>query len=98
MSKEKHQCSKEIWRDYREGRCSRNGVNFEDGKWWCRQHTPSILKKKREDEQAKYDKDWKEKQARWKEADRVNKIKDKLYAAYLDGRIPKDIIQEEDNE
>ena len=39
-------------------RCTRNGTVHEDGKWWCRIHAPSLVKQKRDKQQAKYDARW----------------------------------------
>ena len=89
MTKEKHNCSAEVYREWaHSGICSRQGTKFEDGKWWCYQHAPSVVARKKEEERVK----WAEQTAVWKEAARVRDVKDKLYEAYLDGRIAEDII------
>lgn len=34
--------------------CTRTGVVFEDGKYWCRQHAPSAVKERREKSEERY--------------------------------------------
>lgn len=48
---EKHRCERVVYkadgmRFPRPKQCKRDGVNFEDGKHWCTQHTPSVKKAK----------------------------------------------------
>ena len=40
---EKHRCSKNVyWGSWgRSSPCSRKGVVFEEGEWWCKQHSPT---------------------------------------------------------
>ena len=40
---EKHSCSKNVrWGSWgRSSPCSRKGVVFEEGAWWCKQHSPT---------------------------------------------------------
>lgn len=35
--------------------CSRHGTVFEGGKWWCRQHAPSLVEQRREEMRHKYE-------------------------------------------
>ena len=53
--------------------CARRGVNLEFGEWWCKQHTPSLIKAKRAAEsaawQAKYESRRQEAAARHQETD-----------------------------
>ncbi len=39
-----HQCSHTSFAHYEKHRCYREGAVEEDGKWWCRQHSPSAKK------------------------------------------------------
>ena len=43
-------CAKMVWREssWRHAPCARAGVVQEDGKLWCRQHSPSATKKRDE--------------------------------------------------
>ena len=48
------QCSERVYGDAFAGhRCTRKGVNHEDGRDWCKQHTPSLAKAKRDAAYAK---------------------------------------------
>ena len=53
--------------------CVRKGVNLEGGEWWCKQHTPSLIKAKRAAAsaawQAKYESQRQEAAARHQETD-----------------------------
>ena len=53
--------------------CARKGVNLEFGEWWCKQHTPSLIKAKQAAEsaawQAKYESRRQEAAARHQETD-----------------------------
>ena len=91
--KEAHQCEKMITDGWHSHSCSRKGINFEDDKWWCKQHTPSIIKARNEAQMAKWKRELEERCAKRKEDDRIQGIKDKLYAAYLSGRIDKEVIE-----
>jgi hypothetical protein len=49
---EQHGCSARVVQAGSFGRssgCGRNASVFEDGKWWCKQHAPSAVKKRREE-------------------------------------------------
>ncbi len=52
----KHQCSEDmvrstgVWGRYHQ--CVRNGKIERNGKWYCKQHDPVAIKKKRDDESA----------------------------------------------
>jgi hypothetical protein len=43
-----------VHRDYVSYQCSRRGVNTEDEKLWCKQHTPSLVKARSEASYQKY--------------------------------------------
>lgn len=54
-----HRCERVVYkadgmRFPRPKQCKRDGVNFEDGKLWCTQHTPSIKKAKEDKEHKQY--------------------------------------------
>lgn len=57
MAKEKHQCSgrnkdKSMGFSFcfpEHNRCTSNGSLFENDKWWCKRHAPSIKEKKRKE-------------------------------------------------
>lgn len=53
---EKHQCSASVYRSHQftGGTCQRNGIVFENGKWWCKQHSPSEQKRKEDELHAKW--------------------------------------------
>ena len=51
MIKEKHQCAAPVWC----GNCSRNATIFEDNECWCKQHSPSEVKRRTEARQKKKD-------------------------------------------
>ena len=92
-TKEKHRCSGRVYDSTGMGGmygCSRNGTHFEDDEWWCHQHLPSNVKKR----EALREEKWRLEREKWKEVDEVNSIKKKLYDAYLDGRIPKDVVDD----
>jgi hypothetical protein len=53
---ERHSCSARVFRGTgiaRGAACERNASVFEDGKWWCKQHAPSAVKKRREESDAR---------------------------------------------
>lgn len=63
MANTKHQCEKEVrdsglWSRYHQ--CHKSGKNYEDGKWWCQVHTPSVMKSKADARSAKWNKEYKE--------------------------------------
>ena len=49
-------CEKMVWGEsgYQTYQCKRRSVNAEDGKRWCRQHTPSIVKAKADAKMQEY--------------------------------------------
>ena len=42
---------------FHEYACTRRGVNYEQGKWWCKQHSPSVVKARQDAMQTKYRED-----------------------------------------
>lgn len=56
MTKEKHECAETVYRQSGGwGRCIRNGVVFEYHEWWCKQHSPSEVKRRAEASVKKWD-------------------------------------------
>ena len=56
----KHACSARVQETTGFGRfnpCTRSGVCKENGKWWCRQHSPSSVKERREKQDAEFEKE-----------------------------------------
>jgi hypothetical protein len=45
---ETHRCSEEIYSGFSAHQCHRKGVTLEGGKWWCKQHAPSLVKARRD--------------------------------------------------
>jgi len=58
--------------------CTRNGTFKEEGRWWCKTHAPSEKKRRRDEREAKWDREWDEEQKRWNLLDNRNKLEDKL--------------------
>lgn len=68
MTKEKHQCAEtgiyEPNGAFGGHKCRVNATIFEEGKWWCRYHAPSIVNAKREARNRRFEEQYdKEKQA-----------------------------------
>lgn len=62
MSDEVHRCAKEVpspGMTMYFHPCHRNGVHYENDKWWCRQHAPSIVAAKNAARHAKCEAKWK---------------------------------------
>lgn len=57
-----NQCSVIVWSkgDWHRHQCTRKGVNQEEGKWFCKQHTPSIIKAKDDKRSVERDKEYEE--------------------------------------
>ncbi len=49
--------------------CSRKGVNFDQDKWWCKQHTPSVEAARKAAQLVKY-------KVQWAEEDKLRKQRD----------------------
>ena len=56
MSQKKEGCSGEVFRGYlaQNHKCSRRGVMFEEGEWWCKQHAPSKTQERRKQSSDRY--------------------------------------------
>ncbi len=52
-----------VWHSHQ---CSRKGVVLREGKWYCKQHDPVAVKKRVEEQRAKYDAKWDKKQEGWR--------------------------------
>ena len=54
---EKHRCEEKVYNAsvFRSLQCSRNGKYQENGKWYCKQHLPSEVKKRRAAEKTRRD-------------------------------------------
>lgn len=50
----KERCEKAVWSGYHDYQCQRRGVNVEGGKRWCKQHTPSLKKAKKQEAMQKW--------------------------------------------
>lgn len=73
---------------YRNDYCSRKAVNVEDGRGWCTQHTPSLVKARQDERSRKWQADWDAKLAH-KDAskarqERINSILTRLAAIDTD--------------
>jgi len=75
---EQHKCAQDISDDFGAGfrDCARHGTVFEDGKWWCKQHSPSSTRARqaasdlRRDEQThRRHEEWERKQERERRAE-----------------------------
>lgn len=53
---DKKGCSERVYRTggFGVSCCARRGVIEEDGKWWCKQHSPTQVKSKRKKQNAKW--------------------------------------------
>jgi len=68
IQQDQQMCSEQVsdhgrWVNYYP--CKRKGIVEEDGKWWCKQHSPSDKKAKREARSAKYEKESAVRRAGW---------------------------------
>ena len=61
----KERCSKRIFdsQSYQGHLCQRSAVNTEDGKPWCKQHTPSLVKAKNDEQAKKWREEWDQQRA-----------------------------------
>ena len=70
-------CSREIWTTGLGGRaCRHKGTLLENGKWWCKQHAPSTINKRNQEQKARWDASraaqaqlWREKEERKRRAE-----------------------------
>ena len=74
-----HTCARHVYSntpsDWGGHGCSRNATLFEDGKWWCSIHAPSIRAQKDKELQAKWDAQRKVREAQYaKDADDRRKL------------------------
>jgi len=65
---EEHNCEARVYDRFGGSNCSRRGVVFEDDKWWCRQHSPSATKARREAAKRRSDEDIRQHEQGWKQA------------------------------
>lgn len=54
MAEKKTGCAERVYRDGWSGNCCRDGTILEDGKRWCWQHSPSVVKQRKVEWEAKY--------------------------------------------
>lgn len=60
------QCSEHVYRDSWGGsQCHRRGVVFEDGKWWCKQHSKAATQARRAKSEQRYAEESAQRTARW---------------------------------
>ena len=63
--KQKQRCSALVYSAWLNHSCFRNAIVIEDGKPWCRQHAPSLVKARREAQDAKWAEENKASNERW---------------------------------
>lgn len=62
-------CGKQVQSDgmgFHYHQCQRKGVVEHEGKWYCKQHDPKEVARRREAQTKKWNAEWAAKQARWK--------------------------------
>lgn len=69
-------------------RCSRKGVNVENGKRWCKQHTPSIVEARNEESSRKFHAKIAE---RTTELSALRALRDAVGKYYSCGVLPDDV-------
>lgn len=69
--------------------CSRKGVIEEDGKLWCRQHAPSLVKSRRDKNMSTY-------QDKWERKIQLDGTRDTLVATVLESipsLLPPEVLE-----
>lgn len=56
----KHKCEKMVFSDYRHCPCRNNASVEREGKWYCGIHDPEKIKKKREEQDKRWEEKYKE--------------------------------------
>ncbi len=99
----KKRCSKKVSADSMAPiyyRCRRNPTIKEKGEWWCWQHAPSVVEKRRDKRDAKWEVESKEQDLKWALQEKVERATDRVVSLCrdlvrnLDDKCPKDCISE----
>jgi hypothetical protein len=83
MSGEK--CEKLIFSNWHHYPCSNKAKVKREGKWYCGKHDPVAVEDKHKNSQDKWDREWAEKQRRWRREKRANtaiEMKAAIYDKY----------------
>jgi len=93
------QCSASVWDVWHSHRCHRNGTVHEEGKWWCKQHSPSAEKARREASKARWDAKMNRLSAPDREIERLEAINAELLAVLKEAQkvLHGDICQQYDS-
>ena len=71
--------------------CTRNGKLFEDGKWWCKQHAPSVKAQKAAALRKKIDKEIETGREVYKRREKGQVAYEHTYAAGINPEAVKDL-------
>lgn len=75
----KERCVAHICRgSYNAERCVRRGSVSENGKLWCKQHAPSLVKAKQEERDAKWRAKWDAKRKEDNRCDKLRELREKI--------------------
>ena len=55
MDNEPGRCIQTFWNSMEKTRCPNRGTSFEDGLWYCSEHSPKMIAKRAEAQQREYD-------------------------------------------
>lgn len=82
-------CHQMVWDQFHHHQCMRRSVVEEDGKRWCRQHLPSVVKARRDEVTRKY-------KAKDDQRMLLHSTRDRLITAVLEAEQVLDAVPVED--
>ena len=83
-------CEKRVSSDsWHQSRCSRKAVTVEDGKRYCRQHTPSLVAAKEVEKTKLYNQKWDRKREEYHRGDVLKRISEGITTVELEKLSPK---------
>lgn len=84
-------CAATLWKDMHRSSCSRSGSVYENGRWWCKQHSPSAVAKRAADSDARWKKQWAERKAGWAREDAFKKVAETAVALFRQKATMEDL-------
>lgn len=78
------QCSQTVFGErVTSWQCTRDGSIERGGKWYCCQHDPKQVEKRKKERQAKWDAEWAAKEKKWKRKEAIPRLAKKLAKSAL---------------
>lgn len=87
-------CAATVWRDsWNDGGCGRVGTKNEDGQWWCYQHAPSAVNKRRKDQEQRWDEERAKRDAHYRREAAVRNACEGISTEALEAGVVKELVE-----